>query len=370
VRFEGEGTNGVDGRGEDHQSLLKALLLNSSGDVLGHSLALQVELADGVRSVVELDSEHESLSTNLGNEVRGGGRGREREDVLGFEDVKNGVGGGTGDDISGVGASKRSSGHDTQDVLVGSDTTQRVTGEGGGRSDEAHCDKLRGGGDGPVGKALRKDNDVSLDSRVLGAPELSSSSVTRLNLVDDEQDVVLVADLSETLEVGVRGGDVASLTEEGLDEDGSSVGRCCLTLEEELKLVESGLDEVSLARLARDTHGVPEGEGGGVDARHDRSDGLRVDGLGRGQGRSSVRSTVVRSGHADDVGLAGLRSSDLDGGLDGLRAGVPEEDLRVALPGQLLAQSVDCKDEQGFKRVNFAVLEAREKAFRDAPSWT
>lgn len=144
MRFEGEGTNRVDGRGEDHQSLLKALLLNSAGDVLGHSLALRVELADGVRSVVELDSEHESLSTNLGNEVRGGGRGRERvkvrehllgsggdvrEDVLGFEDVKDGVGGGAGDDVSGVGSSERSSGHDTQYVLVGSDTTQGVTSE-------------------------------------------------------------------------------------------------------------------------------------------------------------------------------------------------------------------------------------------------
>lgn len=73
---------------------------------------------------------------------------------------------------------------------------------------------------------------------------LSSSSETGLNLVDDEQDAVLVADLPQSLEVALGSGDVSSLSENGLENERSGVASSGLLLEEELEAEEGLLNEL------------------------------------------------------------------------------------------------------------------------------
>jgi hypothetical protein len=69
------------------------------------------------------------------------------------------------------------------------------------------------------------------DIQVLSGPAKAS-----LDLVRNQEHVVLVADAAEAFEVALRSRDVASLAENGLDDDGGSVSRCSLLLEKEFEL--------------------------------------------------------------------------------------------------------------------------------------
>ena len=55
----------------------------------------------------------------------------------------------------------------------------------------------------------------------------------------------------------------------------------------------------------------------------------------------TVCSTVVRSLEDDDVVLASVLSSDLDGSLDSLRSRVPEEERVQVRSGHAVEESVD-----------------------------
>lgn len=84
---------------------------------------------------------------------------------------------------------------------------------------------------------LGHDHDVRNDGRVvLDSKVLARTTEAGLDLVDDEEDSVAVADLAHALEVAREGGNVASLAENGLDDDASRVARGRLLLEEELEL--------------------------------------------------------------------------------------------------------------------------------------
>lgn len=70
---------------------------------------------------------------------------------------------------------------------------------------------------------------------------LSSPSEAGLDLVNDEQDAVVVANLPQALEVTLGRGDVTSLAENGLDDEGGGVAGSGLLLEEELELRECSM---------------------------------------------------------------------------------------------------------------------------------
>jgi hypothetical protein len=180
----------------------------------------------------------ETLEDLLGSGVDVG------EDVVGPHVPGRGEGGCAGDDVTRVGPTEGTRGHDGENVLLGDDT-------GDGHS---------------VGETLGKSHEVGDDVGVLDGKVLSGPSETSLDLVGDHQDAVLVADFSDVLEVSGRGGDVASLSDDGLDEDGGGVLGSGL-LEEEVVELEAGLsDELLLRGLLGDAHGVPVREGGGEDA--------------------------------------------------------------------------------------------------------
>lgn len=71
---------------------------------------------------------------------------------------------------------------------------------------------------------------------MLDGKVLSRTSEPSLHLVDDEEEAIAVANLAHALEVARKSGNVASLTENGLDDDAGRVARGSLLLEEELEL--------------------------------------------------------------------------------------------------------------------------------------
>jgi hypothetical protein len=67
-------------------------------------------------------------------------------------------------------------------------------------------------------------HDVRLDAGVLDRPPSAGAAHARLDLVGDEEDAVLVADLAQSLHEGLRRGEVAALSLDRLDDDGGHVG--------------------------------------------------------------------------------------------------------------------------------------------------
>jgi len=68
------------------------------------------------------------------------------------------------------------------------------------------------------------------------AQVLARAAEPSLDLVDDQEDAVLVADAAQALEVALGRRDVAALAEDGLDDERCRVARRRLLLEEELEL--------------------------------------------------------------------------------------------------------------------------------------
>jgi hypothetical protein len=80
------------------------------------------------------------------------------------------------------------------------------------------------------GDRLRDAHQVGLDVVVLDAPELPRAAVAGLDLVDDEDDAVVVAELAHAGEKLGRRDDEASLALNGLDHDGrDALGGTCVT---------------------------------------------------------------------------------------------------------------------------------------------
>ena len=161
----------------------------------------------------------------------------------------------------------------------------------------------------PGRDALGGEQDVRLDAPVLDRPHLAGPPGARLDLVGDEQDAVLVADLAQALEEAVLGDDVAALALDRLDDDRRDlVGRGELVeqdLVEPLEVLDPAVRRVEDARQERPEAGVV----------------LRLRG---GQRDRAVRPAVERAEEGDDVRPVGRVAGELDRGLDDLGAGVAE----------------------------------------------
>lgn len=71
---------------------------------------------------------------------------------------------------------------------------------------------------------------------MLDGKVFSSSTEASLDLVDDEEDTIIVANLAETLNVAGWCWNVSTLAENGLDDEASGITRGSLLLEKELQL--------------------------------------------------------------------------------------------------------------------------------------
>jgi hypothetical protein len=104
---------------------------------------------------------------------------------------------------------------------------------------------------------LGHQQDVRPHARVFDRKVLARAPKAALHLVNDEQYVVLVTDLTQTAQERRWCGHVTTLAEDRLDEDCRGVKWRCLLLQEQLKLVETLAHEFVLAHVRRAKEVVP-----------------------------------------------------------------------------------------------------------------
>ena len=182
-------------------------------------------------------------------------------------------------------------------------------GHAGARRDGAHGES--------VGDALGHGHDVGLDLAALVAEGGPAAIEARLHLVDDQQDVLLGAELADVAHVVVVGVPDAALALHALEHDGAR------------------------RALARAAHGLAQRVDVVQGHRH-KAGGHGPEALvelvlpGGGKGRERATVEALARGH-DGVGPAQLAlapaARDLDGALVGLGAGVGEEGLPAGARG-------------------------------------
>src|SRR5215217_6321709 len=136
---------------------------------------------------------HDALADDVGT----------REEVFLLEGFEHGEGGGAGYRVAAVGGAKAPNVDRVHDL--------RLSCNAGYRESTAH--------------ALGRGNDVRLDPRVLDGEHLARPAETRLDLVHDHHDAVLVAQLPQSPHVEVRERYEAALPTHRLDDDRRDAAR-------------------------------------------------------------------------------------------------------------------------------------------------
>lgn len=273
----------------------------------------------GGGSVGKLNTDHETSSTDVFDQVavfrvllEAVEEGYELVGTLGdvveyfllFEDLDDGGRGCAGDCVTCVGAAHRAWLLKAHELVGRCDTGEGET----------------------VGDTLGEDEDVGTNARLFDGKHGSSTAETGLDLVADEKEVVLVANLAEAVKEGGGSRDVSTLTDDRLDQDRRSVRGSSLLLQCQAHLVERLTNELFDVGVDGQAEVRVEGERGGKDTGHERTVAFTVDGLGASESSSGGSSTVVRSLHNNDVLLLGSSTSELDSSLDSFGTGVPEKD--------------------------------------------
>ena len=144
---------------------------------------------------------------------------------------------------------------------------------------------------------------------MLVAEPFARPAAARLDLVEGEDEIALVADPPQPLEEARRGGDNAPLAEDRLDEDPAGVV----------------VDELR--------HRIEIAVGGVLEAGKHRPQALVVFRLGGG-GDGAERAAVEAAAEGDDLVLhaVGAEANELDRRLVGLGAGIAEERLSAEAP--------------------------------------
>ena len=160
---------------------------------------------------------------------------------------------------------------------------------------------------------------------MLAGEHAAGAAHAALDFVGDEQDAVALADGSQFVEELGRRHDVAAFALDGLDEDGGDLFGREDRLEE---LVFEDLDAFDVAgvRLLAVSAAVAVGVGDVGDAAGQRSEALFLDGLGAGERERAHGAAVEAAEEGDELVAAGVIAGQLEGGLDGLGAGVAEVD--------------------------------------------
>src|SRR5216683_2799863 len=279
--------------------------------LLAEDALLHERFADGARRGVQLDGDPEAAATdfadvradNLSEAVEeesaefGGAFG----EALFDEDLEGGAGDGAGHGVAAEGAAVVARAQDAEDLARGEDC-----GDGIETASEGFAD----------------DEDVGGDALVHVGEELAGAAEAGLDLVGHEEDAVLLADGCGLCEEAVGRDEDAGLSLDGLDEEGAGVG--C-----------DGLAE-----------GLGVAEGDDLEAGQEGAEAFAVLVVG-GEADDGDGAAVEVVGADDDLGLVGGDSldgvaplaGDLEGGLDGLGAGVHgERHLEAGEAVQLLVE--------------------------------
>ncbi|MNZ73094.1 hypothetical protein D3C78_914950 [compost metagenome] len=209
--------------------------------------------------------------------------------------------------------------------------------------------------DGAVGDLLGDVHDVRGDAEVFRAGVATHAAEGGDHFVEDQQDVVLVADLAQTLQVALRRHQHAGGTGHRLDDHGGDV-RGVMQFDQLEQLV-GQLDAAGLGHALGEGHARLQGVRQVVDV-HQLAEHLAVAADAAQRGAGDV-DAVVATGAADQLGLrrlafqAPVGAGHLDRGVGALRTGAGEEHVVEAAGGEL-------GDLVGqLERQRVAVLEAR-----------
>ena len=192
--------------------------------------------------------------------------------------------------------------HPVHDVLAGDDPRQRQSGR----------------------DALGHDQDVRLHVPVADREDLAGAGEARLDLVGDQQDPVLPGDLPEPRQEPGRRDEVAALADDRLHDDRGHLVREDELVEQQVQL---RLPVAGAVRRVVRPAGRPVAVrvGGVVDGSRQRLEGAPVHVLRRRQRHRLGGAAVERVAERDDRRPPRRHARQLDGGLDGLGAGVRQE---------------------------------------------
>lgn len=247
---------------------------------------------------MEFDADQETASTDLLDEgALEGAQGFEKEgtlfgsaarEVFVEDHIESFLGDGTGERIAAEGAAVIAGAKEAEDGLLGDDSRDRV---------EA------------AAEGFSEDHDIGFDLVVFVAKELSCATEADLDLVGDQEDTVLVADLADTAQVAFRRDDHTAFALDRLDQEGDRFGG------------------------DRAFEGVKIAEGEGSKARKPRPKVffvLRACGKADDPQGTAMKVIVARQDLAlvggDAFDLVAPFSGDLECGFDAFCAGVHQED--------------------------------------------
>ena len=201
-----------------------------------------------------------------------------------------------------------------------------------------------GSGDGRAqrhagGDALGRTHDVGFHAPMLDSPPLPRSADARLHLVDDQQDAVSVAQAPQGREEIIGGNDVAAFPKNWLHHHpGAVLGRKRSPEQHVLDVVHNRLP-VAVAGASQDgSVGIGERDMG--HARNQGGEAAPLHGLAGGDRQGPHRAAMEATQKSKEVLSAGMMAGQLERHLDGLRAGVSQEDARRLREGSDGAQSL------------------------------
>ena len=176
--------------------------------------------------------------------------------------------------------------------------------------------------------ALGGGDDVRLDAGLLDRPPRAGASHAGLDLVGDQQDAVLVADVAQPLQESRRGREVAALALDRLDHDRRHIARRDEAPEDRAA---QHLELGAAVAAGTLSPGTDARERGVMDHRQQRPEAGPLLDLRVGQGQGTHRAAVEAALEGDDPGPMGVVAGELDRALDRLRAGVGQEDACLLL---------------------------------------
>src|SRR5712691_280324 len=178
---------------------------------------------------------------------------------------------------------------------------------------------------------LARDDQVRFDAVVLDRPHRAGPADTGLDLVVDEEDPVLLADLLQPLREVFGHLDEATLALHGRQHEAGDRGGVDVLLEQQLEPADRVVRRDTAVRVRRRR---------AIDLARERTEALLVrDDLRRHRHRQAG-AAVERVIEDDHSGPPGRSARNLDGVLDRFGAGVHEERLRLTVAGPRLVEQL------------------------------
>mmetsp|Transcript_1005 Transcript_1005/g.2318 ORF Transcript_1005/g.2318 Transcript_1005/m.2318 type:complete len:403 (+) Transcript_1005:228-1436(+) len=183
-----------------------------------------------------------------------------------------------------------------------------------------------------VAQSLGHDQDIRPNPAVFNGKHLAGAPESRLDLVGDQEDPMQVAKFAEFLHKGVRDGNVAALSQHGLDKDRRRFVGGCLAHDHSLQFLHAKIDGHVLLPSVK----VGIGKGRDVNPAGQGRVVFAVDVLGGGHGHTLCGPAVKASLEDHDVALSRGVACQFDGGLGSLGAAIGKEKAVDSLGGDLV----------------------------------